>query len=135
MLIRAFEIEIDRRRDLRARGADAVERQARIRPDIHYILDLVVVGGLSTEQLRRVEREPGLDAALLDARCGRLNEFRCARMQRACDLVHEQRDRHAPDALPRDAPVRAIGDHAGDALLAPSGRPGHFRDVAQGAGA
>ena len=46
-------------------------------------------------------------------------------------LVHEQRDRHAPGALARDAPVRPVLDHAGDALLAPGRRPLHFLDVAQ----
>src|SRR5208282_2221802 len=31
----------------------------------------------------------------------------------------EHSDGHAPDALPRNAPVRTRGDHVGDALLAP----------------
>ena len=54
-----------------------------------------------------------------------------ARMQLAGVLVHEQRDRHAPGALARDAPVRAGRDHAVDALLAPGRDPLHALDLAQ----
>ena len=60
-----------------------------------------------------------------------LDQLLGARMQLAGLLVHEQRHRHAPGALARDAPVRAILDHAGDALLAPGRRPVHLLDVAQ----
>ena len=40
-------------------------------------------------------------------------------MQLAGLLVEEERDRHAPVALTRDAPVRAVGDHRVQARLAP----------------
>src|SRR6185312_3912794 len=39
--------------------------------------------------------------------------------------------RHTPRALARDAPVRPVLDHSGDALLAPLRRPLHLPDVAQ----
>ena len=35
----------------------------------------------------------------------------------------ENGDGHAPDALARDAPIGARGDHVGDALFAPVGHP------------
>ena len=52
-------------------------------------------------------------------------------------LLHEHRDRHAPGALARHHPVRAVGDHAGDAVFARGGHPAGFadgreRDIAQG---
>ena len=37
----------------------------------------------------------------------------------------EGHDRHAPDPLARDGPVGAVGDHVGDALLAPGRDPLH----------
>ena len=46
-----------------------------------------------------------------------------SRVQLAGYLVDEQRNGHSPGALARDAPIRAHGDHAGDALLAPGGHP------------
>ena len=52
-------------------------------------------------------------------------------------LLDEDRDRHAPGALARHHPVGAVGDHAGDAVLARRRHPlcaGDFveRDLAQG---
>ena len=57
--------------------------------------------------------------SLLDALGHRLDELLRARVQLPRLRVHEQRDRHAPGALARDAPVGPAFDHAGDALLAP----------------
>ena len=45
----------------------------------------------------------------------------------AC-LATQRRNGHAPRALPRDAPVRASGQHAADALLTPAGIPRDMRD-------
>src|SRR5262245_42377916 len=45
------------------------------------------------------------------------------------DLAHVERDDgHTPDALARDAPVGAGGDHVVDTLLAPGGQPFHLAD-------
>jgi len=59
-------------------------------------------------------------------------------MQLARFLVQEEGDRHAPVALARDAPVRAVGDHGVQARLAPVGEKfrrfdGSQRRLAQGA--
>ena len=43
-------------------------------------------------------------------------------------LAAEQGDRHAPGALPRDAPVGAVRDHPLDPLLSPAGDPAHRAD-------
>ena len=48
-----------------------------------------------------------------------LQQVERARMQRAGLLVDEERHRHAPLALARQRPVRAVGDHAVQPRLAP----------------
>src|SRR6202011_6044950 len=87
--------------------------------------------GVGPEDLLRIELEPGLHPAALDEACGLLDQLLSARMPLAAALVHEERNRHSPGALPGDAPVGAILKHAGDALLAPRGCPRHRLDVAQ----
>src|SRR5581483_12253942 len=72
-----------------------------------------------------------IDTAALDASRRRLDQLLRTRVQLAAALVHEQRDRHTPNPLARDAPVGPIFDHAGDALLSPCWSPLHFLDVAQ----
>src|SRR5262252_4179742 len=134
MLIRALEVELHGCRHLRALGADAFERQSRVRPHVHDIGDLTVILGLHAEQLARLEREPGVDTALLDALGRRRDQLERTRVQLGSLPVHEQRDRHAPGALTRDAPVGPVFDHAGDSLLAPAWRPAHSRNVAQRVG-
>ncbi len=123
MLVRAFQIQIDRRVDLGTRGPDAFEREAGVGPHVHHVFHLLVVVRFRAEQLGRLQREPRFDAALLHALSHCQQQLLRTRMQLARDLVNEQRDRHAPGALTRDAPVRPILDHAGDALFAPRGRP------------
>ena len=58
-----------------------------------------------------------------------------ARVQLTGLAVREQRERHAPATLSRDAPVGTAGDHAGDALLAPVGHPVHLADLLERGGA
>ena len=81
----------------------------------------------------RIEREPGIDAVRLDARATCFDQLARARMQLAgVALCDEQRDRHAPGALARDAPVRAVLRSC--RRCAPRPTPGssrHLRDVAQ----
>ena len=43
-------------------------------------------------------------------------------------LAIKHDDRHAPDALARDAPIGTRGDHVGHALFAPGGHPLHVFD-------
>jgi hypothetical protein len=87
--------------------------------------------GLGAQQLGRLS-EPGFDARAFSPFSATASMSSCVRgMQLAGLFLHEQRDRHAPGALARDAPVRAILDHAGDALLAPGRGPLRFADVAQ----
>src|SRR6266581_8064848 len=93
---------------------------AGIEPDVERIAHLLVAVSIVAEQLARLEREPGLDAALLDALRHLRDQFGAARMDITRLLVEEEGNRHAPVALPRDAPVGAIGDHRVEPRLAPA---------------
>lgn len=92
---------------------------ARVEPDVQGVGDLVVLAGFFTEQFSGIQLEPRLDAFLLDALGHFFHQLDGARVQLAGLLVEEERNRHAPVALTRDAPVRAIGDHRVQAGLAP----------------
>src|SRR5690606_209804 len=87
--------------------------------DVQGVVDLLVLRGLVAQQLGGVQLEPGFDALLLDALGDLFHQFDSAWMQLAAFLVQEERDRHAPVALARDAPVRATGDHAVQTRLTP----------------
>ena len=102
---------------------------ATVHPNVHHILGLVVVRRLRTEQIYRVEVEPRVDTVNGNAVCHGCDEFLRARMQFTGDAMSKQRNGHAPSTLARDTPVRAIGDHGRDAVLAPSRRPSHLLDA------
>ena len=87
---------------------------------------------LVAEQVPRVQREPGLDAALGDQVSDLFEQLRRLRVRVARLLVHEHRQRHAPGALARDAPVGAGGDHGRDALLGPGRHLGPGAAVGNG---
>ncbi len=67
MLVRSFQVHLHRRRDLRALLAHALEAHARIGPHVHDVGDLAIVRRVVAQQLRRIQVEPGVDAALLHA--------------------------------------------------------------------
>src|ERR1700730_13528271 len=46
----------------------------------------------------------------------------------AAFLAIENDDGHAPNTLPRDAPIGPRGHHVGDAFFTPRGHPGHSLD-------
>jgi hypothetical protein len=71
------------------------------------------------QQFGGVQLEPGFDAFDFDALGHFFHQLDGARVQLAAFLVQEERDRHAPVALTRDAPVRTVGDHRVQARLAP----------------
>src|SRR5205085_11102131 len=75
------------------------------------------------EQLARIELVPRVDAGLLHLLRHLLDQLERARVRLTRRAVGEDRDGHAPRALARDAPVGAVFDHAGDALLAPRRLP------------
>ena len=109
----------------------AVMRHARVEPDVHDVGDLLV----AVPPRRRAARA---DRDRTTRRCRPSPRARrrvrpapaCADAARR-SRVREQRERHAPGALARDAPVGTVRDHARDALLAPLGCPAYLADLAQ----
>ena len=94
-------------------------RGAGVEPDVQGVGDLVVLRRFVTEQLGRVHFEPGFNAFLFDALGNFFHQLDGTRVQLAAFLVQEERDRHAPVTLTRDAPVRAVSDHRMQARLTP----------------
>ena len=107
--------------------------RARIEPDIENVVDLFVffrvVFGLQEARGGAV-REPGVRALLFEGVRDALVDL-LVDENFLCVLIDEDRDRHAPGALARDHPVRAVGDHAGDAVFARGGIPFGPGDLAQ----
>ncbi|MCY1405763.1 hypothetical protein D9M71_210090 [compost metagenome] len=138
VLVGAFQIEIGSRAAGMAQlGMGAAQHVPMggtgVEPDVQSVADLVVLASLVAKQLGGVQLEPGLDAFLLDALGHFFHQLDGARVQLTGGLVQEERDRYAPVALARDAPVRAAGDHAVQACLAPGGNEFGLVDGGQGA--
>nr|GEU28492.1 hypothetical protein [Tanacetum cinerariifolium] len=133
VLVRAFQVQVRRVGQLfLVRAAQhRLVRHARVEPHVQRVLVLFVAGRFIAEQVFQVERQPGVDAALLDALRDLLQQFRSARMQRARLLVHDEGHRHAPLALTRQGPVGTVGDHAVQARLAPVGEEFGLLDAGQ----
>ena len=83
MLVGAFEIQV--RREVQFRTAVAATQcvVAGVEPDIQGVGHLVVLRRLRAQQVRGVEFEPGVDAALFDALGDLLDQLRVSRMQLA----------------------------------------------------
>ena len=129
MLVRTFEIDVGRERnEAGPERRQDVMHGAGVEPHVHHVGALLVDERFVAQEVTRVQREPGLDAALGDELGDLLEQFRRLRVRLARFPVHEHRERHAPGTLARDAPVGARLDHAGDALLAPAGNPLHAAD-------
>ena len=98
VLVAAFQIQISRKsRMLGVRAAQhGLVRGARVEPHVQRVAVFLVLIGLITEQLTRIERLPGLDALALDALRHLLEQLMRARVQRPGFLVHEEGHRNAP---------------------------------------
>ena len=123
VLIRAFQVEVGRITQLFAPVKHGKMRNAGIEPDVEGIGDLVVVFGVVAEQFPGIEFVPGVDTALLHPPGDLFEQLLRVGMQFAGFPVHEQGDRHAPGALPGNAPVRAAAQHQFHPRLAPAGNP------------
>ena len=112
-------------------------RGAGVEPDVNRVWIFDVILRLITENIFDGERLPGLDAALLNLLGDGFKQLASAWVQYTRFAVHEERHRHAPLPLPRESPVRAVGDHRVQASFAPSGEElrgvdGGHRSFAQG---
>jgi len=65
----------------------------------------------------------GIDAIVFDAIGNFFDQLMRSWVQFTRHFVDEQWDRHSPGPLPRDAPIRPHGNHAGNPLLAPGRHP------------
>ena len=131
MLIGTLQIEVSRHPQLRIGFQHAGVRDPGIEPDIQNVGDLVVLIGLIAEQFGRIQVVPDVGAPLRHPVGHLAHDPRTLWMRLAVLLVDEQRDRHAPGALPRNAPVGAIFDHRADPPFAPAGHPAHGTDGLQ----
>jgi len=132
MLVGTFQIEVGGVRQAFALLQQAGVGDAGIEPDVEGVAHLHVIRGLGSQQFGRVEAEPGFDAVLFHALGDFLQQFQAARVQFSGGLVHEEGDRHAPVALARDAPVRAVLHHRFQPGAAPGGEELGFVDGAHG---
>ena len=144
MLVAAFEVDVGRPRQL---GPDRQHRfvaRSGIEPDVEDV-HLALEGGAAARRARQPGGDevfrrplvPGVGAVLLEHRRRLLDERR--RHDRlAARRAVDRRNRHAPGALARDAPVGAVRDHVVDAVVAPGRDPLHVvidcieRRLAQG---
>src|SRR5664280_718828 len=123
-------------------------RRARVEPDVEDVALLLPrraaalgaheAGGRKVGDRTRVPRvralggEPLLDAGEEGARRPAVRAVRPHRLARLVG-ADEHRDRRAPAALPRHAPLEPVLDHPADAGLPPLRQPRHLVDFLEGA--
>src|SRR5947208_13930717 len=129
MLVRAFEIERGRPFQFRSLLQDESMRRAGIEPHLDDVRDLVPFRGivLIAEKAARVGRIPDIGALPLDRR-GDAFDDRGVAQWLAGLLVDEDRDRYAPGALPRHAPIRPRLAHPRAAIPPLRGDPARPSD-------
>ena len=130
VLVRTFEVEVGRELQVRPVRAGAARVRVRpadhglvggagVEPHVQRVLDLDVLFRFRAQQLFRIQRLPGFDAALRHALGHLLQQFERARMQLVGFLVDKEGHGHAPLPLARQRPVGPVTDHAAQARLAP----------------
>ena len=118
-------------------GQHARLRGATLKPhvnDVHLLAELraTAVGALASrrENLRRAVCVPGIRALAGKQLLHGAVRF-LGLMQLVALRAEEDRNRHAPQTLTADAPVRSRGHHVGNALFAPRRIPLHAGDGLQ----
>src|SRR5882672_7529489 len=111
-------------------------RRAGIEPDIQDVVFLAplgcAAGALSScwQEFLRSVLVPGVRAFLFKPThhvAQRLEIFEAG----AARLTIKNDDRHAPEALPRNSPVRALFNHVVHAIFAPGGNPFNMADFVE----
>ena len=98
---------------------NVLEGGARVKPDFQNVGALGVVGGVGcTQNFFRSCTAPSFNAAFFNDVGSLVQNFHGAGMQLTRIFVQEEGHRNAPAALPRDAPVRAVGNHVAQTRLA-----------------
>ena len=129
VLVRALQVHVGGTAQLRPRVQHAGVRDTRLPPHIQDVvlgLELCAATaracGAFGKILGRLADEPRVRAFDLPQSDDGV-ECSVGRDRLAALHAREHRDRDSPGALPRDAPVRAVGDHRGDPVDRPSGDP------------
>ena len=130
-LVGTLHIHIHGPAQLGTLTADSAPCGAGVEPDIHDVGVLLPVGGTALADLGLGHDVIGIIlvpciAALLAEQVGDGLDGGIGDVVLAALLAVEYRDGHAPDALAADAPVAAVADHAGHAVMAPGGLPLHI---------
>ena len=129
-LVGTLHIHVNGPAQLGALTADSAPGGAGVEPDVHDVGVLLPVGGTALADLGLgqdvvgIVLVPGV-AALLAEQVGHSLDGGIGDMVLAALLAVEYRDGHAPDALAADAPVTAVTDHTGHAVMAPRRLPVH----------
>ena len=133
MLVGAFEIERGRPAQLRPLFQHEGVGRARIEPHLDDVGDLLPLGRVVV-RCRETARRRSLYQTSAPARSTAVatRSTTAGVAQRLAGLaIGEDRDRHAPGALPRDAPIRPALDHRLDAVAALRRDPARLVDRRQ----
>src|SRR3989475_4369148 len=128
VLVGAFQVEIGRPPFLSGRLAQRLEDRRVAHPGLEpHVQDVPLLvevpaaalraGCAWRQQFSGLPFEPDVRAVLLD-QLGDMLDDRRRDQDLAASLAHESRNRHAPYTLAGEAPVRAVEDHAVDAVAA-----------------
>ena len=139
MLIAPLEIHVRRPAEVVVAVEHGGVGRPRVEPHVENVLLLlellpatVGAGEARWEQISRLPLVPDVRAFLF----GQRGDVVCqlgGEHGVAASHADERGNRHAPEALARDAPVRTVLDHSVDALATPRRVPGHGVDGGEGA--
>ena len=134
ILIAAFHVKIRGPRQIVGRGEHGQMARSGIEPDVQDIGFLAELraaalgaGYAGRQQFGRGALVPDVGGVLGKELHDAVQDFAVGERFAAMVAVEDD-DGHAPHTLARNAPIRARGDHVGDALLAPFGHPAHLAD-------
>ena len=132
VLVRALEIEVGRPAELRAHREHRGVAAAGVEPhveDVRFLAEALARASWAAraggQEGRRVAHVPLVRARTVPHDPGHVLHQRLVEQELIAPGAVEGHDRHAPHALARDHPLRAVRDHVVDALLAPCWYPTH----------
>src|SRR5881409_3909604 len=135
VLVGAFQVEIGRPPVLPGRLAPRLEDRRVAHPGLEpHVQDVALfvevpaaalrAGSASRQEISSLPFEPDVRAVLLD-QLGDMLDDRRRDQDLAASLARKPRNRHAPHTLAGEAPVRAVEDHAEDAVAASRREPSY----------